>query len=65
MLVLTRKPGECIHIGDDVRVTVVAIQGQKTHLGFDAPKSVNIMRSELIWRDRILHDETTTDPANS
>jgi carbon storage regulator len=65
MLVLTRKPGECIHIGDDVHVTVVAIQGQKTRLGFDAPKSVNIMRSELIWREGILHDETTTDPANS
>jgi carbon storage regulator len=64
MLVLTRKLGECIHIGDDVRVTVVAVQGQKIRLGIDAPKSVNIVRSELVWRDEIFPEETTTHSAN-
>ena len=47
MLVLTRKVDEKIVIGDIV-VTVIEIRGDRVRLGIDAPRSVNIMRSELL-----------------
>ena len=48
MLQLTRKPGETIVIGDDVRVQVIQIAGGAVRLGIDAPRSVAIYREE-IW----------------
>ena len=47
MLVLTRRIEEEIIIGDDIRVTVLAIQGNTVRLGFTAPRSVRIMRPEV------------------
>jgi carbon storage regulator len=47
MLVLTRKVGEEIIIGDNIRVTVVAIHGNQIRLGFTAPPEVPIRREEL------------------
>lgn len=47
MLVLSRKPGESIHIGDDVTVTVLKTSGGTVRLGFEAPDDVRILRSEL------------------
>jgi carbon storage regulator len=47
MLVLSRKIGECIHIGSSVTVTVLSIQGRQVRLGIEAPTSVPIRRSEL------------------
>ncbi|MFX3631597.1 MAG: carbon storage regulator CsrA [Candidatus Pristimantibacillus sp.] len=47
MLVLKRKVGEVIRIGDDVELYVLAVDGDVIKLGFEAPKSVQIMRSEL------------------
>jgi len=48
MLVLTRKEGERIALGDDIVVTVVSIQGNKVRLGVTAPDDVTIRRGELI-----------------
>lgn len=48
MLVLTRKIGEKIMIGDDIVLTVVQIDRGKIRLGIEAPKSMPIVRSELI-----------------
>jgi carbon storage regulator len=48
MLVLTRKLGEQIVIGDRIRLTVVAIQGNQVRLGFMAPGDVHIQREELL-----------------
>lgn len=48
MLVLSRKPNEEILIGDNIRVTVVSIQGRQVRLGFSAPSNVSIFRSELL-----------------
>lgn len=48
MLVLSRKEGESIHIGDDIVITVVELRSDKVRLGFDAPKSVNIIRDNAI-----------------
>ena len=50
MLVLTRRIEEEIVIGNDIRVTVLAIQGKTVRLGFTAPRSVRVMRLELQGR---------------
>jgi carbon storage regulator len=47
MLVLSRKPGEEVVIGDNIRLTVVAIRGNQVRLGFTAPAEVSIQREEL------------------
>lgn len=48
MLIITRRPGEKIVLGDDVIVTVMEISGQTARIGIDAPKSVPVYREE-IW----------------
>jgi carbon storage regulator len=48
MLVLSRKVGERIHIGDDVVVTITAIKGNRVQLGIDASHDVSILRGELL-----------------
>jgi carbon storage regulator len=47
MLVLTRKAGEKIHIGNGITITVVEVRGSKIRLGIDAPEDVPIFRAEL------------------
>lgn len=49
MLVLSRKPGERILIGDDVTLTVIEVRGARVRLGIDAPKHVRIHRME-VWQ---------------
>ena len=48
MLQLTRKPGQTIVIGDDIRVQVIQIAGGAVRIGIDAPRDVSIYREE-IW----------------
>jgi carbon storage regulator CsrA len=50
MLVLSRKTGQQIVIGEDVHVTVVGVEGSRVILGIDAPRSQRILRSELLER---------------
>ncbi|MCL2743805.1 MAG: carbon storage regulator CsrA [Planctomycetaceae bacterium] len=52
MLVLTRKEGEQIQIGDDVTITVVRLNNGQVRLGIEAPKSTPVLRSELKFRTR-------------
>lgn len=47
MLVLSRKTGEVVTIGDNVTVMVVEVRGDKVRLGFSAPKAVRIHRLEV------------------
>ncbi|WP_437224609.1 carbon storage regulator [Planctomicrobium sp. SH661] len=47
MLVLSRKPGERILIGDDIAVTVVRIGPNTVRIGIEAPRTMNIVRDEL------------------
>ena len=47
MLVLGRKQGEEIVIGNNIRITMVAIRGNQVRLGFAAPPDVSIQREEL------------------
>jgi carbon storage regulator len=50
MLVLTRRVGEQILIGDEIVLTVVRIQGDKVRLGIEAPKHIAVHRDELRQR---------------
>ncbi len=47
MLVLSRKPGERILIGDNIALTVIRVGPNAVRLGFDAPQDMNIVREEL------------------
>lgn len=48
MLVLSRKPGEIIRIGDDIEVSVIEVRGDTVRIGINAPRSVAIFRQELL-----------------
>jgi carbon storage regulator len=50
MLVLSRKLGQRVMVGDDVFVKVVAIRGSRIQLGFECPTNVGIIRGELLSR---------------
>ncbi len=47
MLILTRKQGESVAIGDDIQVTVVEIQGKQVRLGVRAPREISVHRQEI------------------
>ena len=47
MLILTRKPGESLYIGDNVKVTIVEIKGNQIRVGIDAPPELRIYREEI------------------
>lgn len=48
MLVLSRRPGESVVLGDDITVTVLEVRGDVVRIGIDAPRSVQVHRSELL-----------------
>ena len=50
MLVLTRKVGESIQVGDDIRFTVLSVQGQNVKMGIMAPKDISVHREEVYRR---------------
>ncbi len=50
MLILTRRIGETLKIGDDVDVVVLAVKGNQVRLGVNAPKDVNVHREEIYLR---------------
>lgn len=47
MLVLTRKLGESITIGNDIRITIIAVKGTQVKLGIEAPAEVTVYRAEI------------------
>jgi len=50
MLILTRRVGETLVIGDDVNVTVLGVKGNQVRLGINAPKDVSVHREEIYQR---------------
>ncbi|MBL6717499.1 MAG: carbon storage regulator CsrA [Pseudomonadales bacterium] len=51
MLILTRKVGESVLIGDGIKVSVLAVKGNQVRVGIDAPKDVSVHREEV--RERL------------
>lgn len=58
MLILTRKVGESLCIGDNIKVTVLSIKGNQVRLGTAAPPAVTVDREELAARKRAERRET-------
>ena len=59
MLILTRRVGETLMIGDDVSVTVLGVKGSQVRIGIDAPKDVAVHREEIY--DRIRDEESVVN----
>jgi carbon storage regulator len=57
MLILTRKIGETVVIGDDVDITVLGVKGNQVRLGVKAPKEVSVHREEIYERICREHDQ--------
>lgn len=58
MLILTRRIGESIKIGDEVSITVLNTSGRQVRLGVDAPKSIAVHREEIY--NRIKNEESSS-----
>ena len=63
MLVLTRKRGETLVIGDDIKVTVLSVRGNLVRVGVDAPKSVPVHRQEVLDRMQREQPPQAEEPA--
>ena len=47
MLILSRRPGESVHVGDDIKITILSIKGQQIKLGLDVPEHMPVYREEI------------------
>ena len=50
MLILTRKTGEAINIGNDISITILGVNGKQVRIGINAPKEVPVHREEITQR---------------
>ncbi|MBQ7609375.1 MAG: carbon storage regulator CsrA [Desulfovibrionaceae bacterium] len=50
MLILTRRPGESLYLGDDIRITVLGMQGKQIKLGLQVPAEMTVYREEVYKR---------------
>jgi carbon storage regulator len=64
MLILTRRVGETLVIGDDVNVTVLGVRGNQVRLGVNAPKEVAVHREEIYQRIQKENDSENSSSDN-
>ena len=57
MLILTRKVGESVLIGNDISITILSARGNQVKLGVEAPKEVSVHREEIYQRIKQMKDE--------
>ncbi len=50
MLILTRRAGESLYIGDDIKITIFSIQGKQVKLGIEVPEAAPVYREEVYLR---------------
>ena len=65
MLILTRRVGESLRIGDEVSVTVLGIKGSQVRIGVNAPKSVSVHREEVYARINEESSKNSDDSAKN
>ncbi|MGI9332818.1 MAG: carbon storage regulator CsrA [Gammaproteobacteria bacterium] len=63
MLILTRRVGESLMIGDEVTVTVLGVKGNQVRIGVNAPKEVSVHREEIYERIKAEKAGQGDDPA--
>ncbi|GAB1409033.1 carbon storage regulator CsrA [Desulfovibrionales bacterium] len=47
MLILSRRPGQSVHVGDEIKITVLSIRGQQIKLGLEVPEFMPVFREEV------------------
>ena len=65
MLILTRRVGETVMIGDDVTITVLGVKGNQVRVGINAPKSVAVHREEIYERIKREQQGVVGEPSNN
>ena len=57
MLVLTRREGESLMIGDQIEISIIEVQGDKIRIGVTAPREIRILRKELLEEVRVTNSQ--------
>mgnify|MGYP006241758415 FL=1 len=60
MLILTRRVGEALMVGDDTKIVVLGVKGSQIRLGINAPKDVKVHREEIYEKTNVDTSETAT-----